>query len=333
MGNFLIAQQHGEKALELYDPEAHWPIANLINNDPKTLVHLYNAASAWMLGYPDTAVQEMEAMEAHARRRNHPFDRLVALTFGALPWHYRGDLGEFRGRLDAAREIAREQGLTFFGDVYAPWLGCFALGQEGRHQEAVEALSTGVRTWTELGLLGLLPYAKRLLAESLAATGALDQAIEVLDASLEQIARPGWDERVHLAEVLRVKGTVGRCREEPSERHRGGARAGREVMGATRFNIIGPATCRAWGGPSCARFARANLRLVHRRIRNERSQGCSAPTRDAELIRHPHFAISSVVAIDVGRIQLPNAPLRALWTTPNGVLVGSALPSAVRVGE
>jgi class 3 adenylate cyclase/predicted ATPase len=220
VGNFLIAKQHSERVLELYDPEAHRLIAELVNHDPKTLVHLYSAASAWMLGYPDTAVHEMEAMEAHARRRNHPFDRLVALTFGALPFHYRGNIGEFRGRLDAAREIAREQGLAFFGDVYAPWLGGFALGQEGRHLEAVEALSTGIQTWTELGLLGLLPYAKRLLADSLAAMGALDQAIEVLDASLEQIARTGWEERVHLAEVLRVRGVVLEQLGKPQEAER-----------------------------------------------------------------------------------------------------------------
>ena len=47
-----------------------------------------------------------------------------------------------------------------------------------------------------------------MLAESLAATGAAAQAREVLDASLEQIARPGWEERVHLAEVLRLRGCV-----------------------------------------------------------------------------------------------------------------------------
>jgi predicted ATPase len=130
---------------------------------------------------------------------------------------------EFRRRLDAAQEVAREQGLAFFGDVYAPWLGSFVLGQEGRHREAVEALSAGIRMWTERGLLGLLPYARRLLAESLAATGAVGQALEVLNASLEQIARPGWEERVHLAEVLRVKGLVleqlGRPQEAERELH------------------------------------------------------------------------------------------------------------------
>jgi len=207
MGNFLVSRQHGEKALELYDFEAHRPIADSINHDPKTLVHWYRASSAWMLGYPDTALREMETAEAHARRRNQAFDLLVTLTFGALPLQYRGNLAEYRGRLDAARETAEEQGLAFFCD-YAPWLGCFALGQEGRHQEAVEALSTGIQTRAEEGLLGLLPYAKRLLAESLAATGAREQAIGVLDESLAQIARSGWEERVHLAEVQRVRGVV-----------------------------------------------------------------------------------------------------------------------------
>ena len=59
-----------------------------------------------------------------------------------------------------------------FGTVSAVRLGGVALGQESTNRVVVEALFSGMQTWTELGLLGLLPYAKCLLARSLATTAS-----------------------------------------------------------------------------------------------------------------------------------------------------------------
>ncbi|MGH8759583.1 MAG: hypothetical protein ACREVW_08750 [Burkholderiales bacterium] len=42
----------------------------------------------------------------------------------------------------------------------------------------------------------------------MARLGHEDQAVECLTQSLEQIERPGWQERVWLAEVLRLKGWI-----------------------------------------------------------------------------------------------------------------------------
>ena len=56
----------------------------------------------------------------------------------------------------------------------------------------------GARIWSS--------YTKSLVAEAHAQLGHLNTAIEIVDAMLEQISRPGWDERSHLAEVLRLKG-------------------------------------------------------------------------------------------------------------------------------
>jgi predicted ATPase len=53
-----------------------------------------------------------------------------------------------------------------------------------------------------------IPYVRACLAEALALQGDLEAALHLLDESLRQIERPGWQERVHLAEVLRLKGWV-----------------------------------------------------------------------------------------------------------------------------
>src|SRR4029434_615235 len=59
------------------------------------------------------------------------------------------------------------------------------------------------------------PYIKAALAEALARQGDVDAGLRLIEESLEQIERPGWNERVWLPEVLRLKGWMlvrqGKC--------------------------------------------------------------------------------------------------------------------------
>ena len=51
-----------------------------------------------------------------------------------------------------------------------------------------------------------MPYFRAVLAEGLALSDDLEGGLSLIEDSLTQIARPGWEERSHLAEVLRLKG-------------------------------------------------------------------------------------------------------------------------------
>jgi hypothetical protein len=44
------------------------------------------------------------------------------------------------------------------------------------------------------------------LAEGMALTDDLDNAVQLIDEQIAQVERPGWEERVHYAEILRLKG-------------------------------------------------------------------------------------------------------------------------------
>ena len=47
---------------------------------------------------------------------------------------------------------------------------------------------------------------KAFLAEAMALTGDLDNALQLIDEQIAQIERPGWEERLYYAEILRLKG-------------------------------------------------------------------------------------------------------------------------------
>ena len=51
-----------------------------------------------------------------------------------------------------------------------------------------------------------MPYFQAVLAEGMALSDDLAGGLSLIEESLSQIARPGWEERCHLAEILRLKG-------------------------------------------------------------------------------------------------------------------------------
>ena len=154
-----------------------------------------------MLGYPDQAVRVSEENDAHARRLGHAFNLGWALTFGAVVFDYRCEPARLLESVSEADRFAREQGIPFLYDVMVPlWEGVAPL-RSGQLSESISLLRLGM---DRLGVT--MPYRKSALAEALALDGDLDAALQLIDECLELIERPGWHERVWLAEVLRLKG-------------------------------------------------------------------------------------------------------------------------------
>jgi predicted ATPase len=51
-----------------------------------------------------------------------------------------------------------------------------------------------------------MPILKALLAEAMALTGDLENALHLIDEAIAQVERAGWEERLSYAEILRLKG-------------------------------------------------------------------------------------------------------------------------------
>jgi predicted ATPase len=91
-------------------------------------------------------------------------------------------------------------------EVMVPQVEGLARLRRGELEEAISCLTHGLATWSKRGGYSRVPYLKSALAEALALQGKLDVALSTIDECLDQIQRPGWQERLHLAEVLRLKG-------------------------------------------------------------------------------------------------------------------------------
>jgi class 3 adenylate cyclase/tetratricopeptide (TPR) repeat protein len=206
LGRLLAARKHGERVVALYDPQRADRWMQLTGHDTKSVYLGWSAHWTWMLGYPDRAVRISDEKDAHARTLGHALDLGYALTVGAYPFDYRREPARLAERVGEADRLARQQDLPILYSVMVPQVEGLARLRGGELAQAARLLREGIENWNGLGGHTRVPYLKSALAEALALQGNLDAALQIVDQALEQIERPGWQERSHLAEVLRLKG-------------------------------------------------------------------------------------------------------------------------------
>ena len=205
-GEFTPSREHGNRALALYDEEKHRHLADIMNTDPKTSAGIYLSLGTWMLGYPDRAVHICDAKDAHARRRGHPFDLGYALTLGAYVWDFRCEPESLLARIEEGERVGHAHSLPFISEVMAQLMKGLAWLRAGRLAEGIRHLRGAMERWNAPGGGLWMPYLRAVLAEGMALNGDIDGGLRLIEESLNQIARPGWEERWPLAEVLRLKG-------------------------------------------------------------------------------------------------------------------------------
>ena len=205
-GDLTQSRAHGDRVIALYSEEQHRHLVDIMNTDPKSVVGIFISLGTWMLGYPDRAVQGIHASVAHARRRGHPFDLGYALTWGSYVWDFRCEPEQALARIEEAERLGRAHSLPFISDVLAQLFKCLAWLRAGRLAEGIPQLRGALKTYNAHGNEINMPYLRAVLAEGLALSGDSEGGLRLLEESLTQIARPGWEERCHLAEILRLKG-------------------------------------------------------------------------------------------------------------------------------
>jgi class 3 adenylate cyclase/tetratricopeptide (TPR) repeat protein len=207
VGELQEALEQRDRVLELYSPQRAHRWMELTGNDVRTAAGVFGSQALWMLGYPDRAAQVSDQKDADSRRLGHPFDIGWALTWGGYVFDYRREPDRLLARVREADRHGREQSIPVVYEVIVPMVEGLALLRKGLLPEAISVLQRGISGWEKTGGNLNLPYLKAALAEALARQGDL-QALRLLDECLEQIGRPGWHERVWLAEILRLRGWV-----------------------------------------------------------------------------------------------------------------------------
>ncbi len=205
MGRLNEALKHHDQVLTLYDDERHRYLVEILNQDPKTSVVGDASIGIWMLGFPDRALQMSNEAVAHARKLAHPFDLGWALTCAADVADLRGEPEQSRRYAEECERLGRDNSLPILTGLLAPTrLGVAAI-REGRFAEGISLCKQAGTVWRAYSGKAYA-YGGAVLAEATARAGDLDTALQHIDNKLQQVERPGWEERGHYAEILRIKG-------------------------------------------------------------------------------------------------------------------------------
>jgi tetratricopeptide (TPR) repeat protein len=207
-GKLTKVLEHADKVLELYDDEKCRHLADILYSDPKTIAVVFASVCNWMLGYPDRAIRLSDEKDAHARRRGHLFDIGFALTVGAHEFDDRFSHEDLLKRADECEGLGREHSLPVLWAMLAPISYGQTLIRKGKPVEGIATLKVALSAWEASGGKARMPTLKAVLAEGMALTGDLDNALHLIDEIILQVERPGWEERVHYAEILRLKGWI-----------------------------------------------------------------------------------------------------------------------------
>jgi predicted ATPase len=159
-----------------------------------------------MLGYPDEAVRISDEKDSYARQLGHPFNLGFALSLGAYGFDYRCEPERLLERVSEADRLEQKHSIPFVSQVMVRQAEGLARLRNAQYPEAISLLRIGLEGWNKHGGHSRVPYLKSALAEAIARNGNVDQALTILEECFEQIERSGWQERSHLAEVLRLKG-------------------------------------------------------------------------------------------------------------------------------
>jgi predicted ATPase len=208
LGRFADAATAVNEGIAFDDAVAAWedPAHLLLYTERAGVAcRLYSAWALWYLGFPDGALQKVEAGLALAQRLAHASGLAFALIWAADVHIVRREFDVAHGRAEAAVEIARKHRMSaWFG--HATVCRGVALVGLGQQAEGIAQIQTGLAAWHETGARALDTQWLGFLAEAHLQAGKFDDALSTLDRATETAAATG--ECHYQAELHRLRGVV-----------------------------------------------------------------------------------------------------------------------------
>jgi predicted ATPase len=206
MGELLLAREHLEMALSLYDRERHRPLAFRYGGvDVGVLCLSYAAVTLWYLGYPDQALKRGNEATALAQALFHPLGLAFAGLFFGVLRQYRREAPAAQEAADSVITPAAEHGFPGFL-ASATSLRGWAMVERGHDEEGIALIQEGLAASHATGAELYRPYYLKLLAEACMKTGRFDDGLSALT---EALAAAGEHEiRQYGAEMHRLNGEL-----------------------------------------------------------------------------------------------------------------------------
>ncbi len=197
---------HFDRAIALFPAQRTRPRTARVGNDPRISCLTASGITLWLLGYPDRAVERVDAALALAAELEHPFTSAYARFHAGLLrlWRYDSQIA-----LDLAvglRELSEELGFRIWIAAGGCLLGA-AQVDLGRFEEGLANIRHGIDLYGELRSPPMFwPFLLFLDARANVRAGRPADGLRSLDTAIE-ILSPGTGASI-LPELYLLKGDL-----------------------------------------------------------------------------------------------------------------------------
>ena len=211
-GDIAQCRPHFDRAIALYDPVEHRPLAPRFGGDIGATILAWRSVALWLLGYPVSAQADAEDALSNARETGHAITLMYALTHASMTHFCCGNYARASAEADELVTLAGEKGSTMWKAFGISRRG-FLAAMTDKAADAVQIITSAIDTARSTGSTLWTPLNLSHLARAYAALGKFDEAWRCIGEAMTAMAttKETWWE----AEVHRIAGEIAWKSPEP----------------------------------------------------------------------------------------------------------------------
>jgi class 3 adenylate cyclase/tetratricopeptide (TPR) repeat protein len=205
-GELVLAREHLEQAITLYDSRRDRSHAFIYGQDPGVHSLSYATLTLWLLGYPDQARKRSLEALALAQELSHAFSLAFALIHVVHTHRFTREVEATQQQAKELHVLSSEQRFPLplaFATAHQGW----ALAEQGLEKEGIIQIRQAIDIWNATGAtLFFKPFLFAMLAEAQAKAQLPEEGLSMLAEALAIVNKTG--ERFWEAELYRLKGEL-----------------------------------------------------------------------------------------------------------------------------
>jgi predicted ATPase len=225
LGEFLSAREHGQEGGRIYAPQQRDKHVLLYGNDTGICCGVQEAMALWQLGWPNQAIERVQAGLQVARELSHPFTLAFVLCFATTIHQLCRDVETVQEQVGELLHISEKHGFALFqalGTVLQGWTlsekRSIQRSDSGLHgdarrpmdvymqSDAADRVSAGIAALRAIGVQRTLPKSLAFLAEANGRAGKIKEGLDRVHEAREWVEKT--DERTYDAELFRLEGEL-----------------------------------------------------------------------------------------------------------------------------
>ena len=204
-GDIAESRVHYDRAVALYDPAEHRPLATRFAVDPGAANLISRSFALWPLGYPEAALADADHALKNARETGHAATLMYALFLTSFPHIWCGNYATANAQSDEVVVLADEKRAAFWKAGPTAGQGCvFAL--TGKASDAVHMITSGITAMRSTGTTVHTPIYFSYLARAHAELDQFHDAWRCVGEALTVVETT--NERWCEADINRMAGEI-----------------------------------------------------------------------------------------------------------------------------